>query len=143
MSASPSNGYTNYSRGAYAALLTNDNDLETIYTEQEVEAVDTNNGTSVEQTGSNGYILHQFKNFVGANTSCQLHWEGQTTLAAHESTVYLQIYNQTLDRWDTVTYNARVNQDRDFEIIGEVRDLSDYKTSENTISCRVYQLSPA
>lgn len=141
MSASPSNGYTDYSRGAYASLLTNDNDLETFYTEQEVEGVTNNDGTRVDQTGANEYIIHQFKNFVGANTECQIHWEGQSSLAAHESTVYLQIYNQTYDRWDTVTYNATRAQDKDFEMIGELRDLTEYKTAQNLISCRVYQLS--
>lgn len=83
-------------------------------------------------------MIHQFKNFVGDETACQLEWEGKTTFAPSSSTVYLQIYNIILTQWDTVDSDNTSNVDTDFSLLAEVADLTNYKQN-GVISCRVYQ----
>ena len=101
-SASPSLGYSQYTRGDLVALPGNDNDLETTYIAQDETDVSTKNDVRVDQTATSQYMIHQYKDFVGANTTCQVEWEGQVTLAPSSSTVYLQIYNQNTTTWETI-----------------------------------------
>lgn len=140
-SASPSAGYSVYTRGDYADLPTNDNDLESTYTETDETNVATKNDVRVAQTGTSQYMIHQFKNFVGSQTSCQVECELQTTLAPSSSTVYLQIYNRNTSAWVTIDSDNTSGADTDFTLIAEVADLTNYKDASNVISCRVYQLS--
>jgi hypothetical protein len=138
-SPSPSPGYTGYTRGDEVALPGNDADLETNYSGDDVTNVATKNDVRVDQTATQQYMIHQYKNFVGANTTCQLEWEGQTTLAPSSSTVYLQIYNRDTTTWDTVDSDNTSNADTDFVLLADVVDLTNYKDARNVISCRVYQ----
>jgi hypothetical protein len=139
VSPSPSPGWEHYTRGDYAALPGNDNDLETAYSTQDYTDVDTNNEVRVAQTATSEHAIHQFKDWVGAETSCDLEWEGQTTLAPTSSTVYLQIYNQNTTTWDAVDSDNETGADTDFTLSGNIADLTNYKTASGTISCRVYQ----
>jgi hypothetical protein len=141
VSASPSIGFSNYTRGNYAALPANDNDLEVAYTAQDETDVSTKDDIRVGQTGVLEYMLHQFKDFVGSNTACQVEWEGQTSQAPSVSTVYLQVYNRTTGEWDTIDSDNTSNVDTDFSLLAEIPDLTNYKDASNVISCRVYQLS--
>jgi hypothetical protein len=141
VSASPSIGFSNYTRGNYVALPGNDNDLEVTYTTQDETDVSTKNDVRVGQTGVLEYMVHQFKDFVGSNTSCQVEWEGQTSQAPSASIVYLQVYNRNTTTWDTLTSNNTANIDTDFNMTAEIADLTNYKDASNVISCRVYQLS--
>ena len=138
-SPSPSPGWANYTRGDENALPGNDDDLENVYSEQDYTDVATKDDVRVEQTASDEYALHQFKDYVGGSPSAYLEWEGQSDLAPSQSKVVLQIYNQNTTTWDDVAENNAENADTDFVLEGNIADLTNYKTPQNTISCRVYQ----
>jgi len=139
ISPSPSTGYTGYSRGNYVALPANDDDLETAYSGQDVTDVSVSNNVRVVQEATEEFMIHEYKNFVGSQGSCQLHWEGQVTLEPSTSTVYLQIYNRDTTTWDTVDSDNTSPVDTDFVLIADVADLTNYKNSSEVISCRIYQ----
>jgi len=139
VSPSPSTGYTDYTRGNYAALPTNDNDLETAYSAGDVTDVSSKNDVYVDQSATNGFMIHQFKEFVGEQVACQVEVEARSTLGCNLSTTYLQIYNHTSGDWDTIDSDNSTAADTDFSLISDVADLTDYKDSSNVISCRVYQ----
>lgn len=116
-----------------------DTDLETDYDGGDITDVATKNNVRVDQTGEDEFVIHQFKNFVGAESSCQLEWEGQSDLAPTTETVYLQIYNRNTPAWETVDSDSATAKDTDFILIAAIADLTDYKDGSNVISCRVYQ----
>jgi len=101
--------------------------------------VSSSNDVLVGQDATSEFMIHEYKNFVGANSSCQLHWEGQTTLEPNVSTVYLQIYNRDTTTWDTVDSDNASLADADFLLVADVADLTDYKDVGNLVSCRIYQ----
>lgn len=140
-SASPSTGYTGYSRGNYAELPANDDDLETVYSAQDVLDVASNDETRVGQVATGEYMIHQYKNFVGANTDCTLLWEGQSSLAPSASIVKLQIYNRDTPAWEDVDTDDTTGANSDFELTGVIADLTNYKSTSNVISCRIWQLA--
>jgi hypothetical protein len=134
-------GYQAYTKGDYAALPANDNDLEVGYTAQDETDVATSNNVRVGQTATLQYMIHQFKDFVGANTYCSVEWEGQTSLAPNLSTVYLQIYNRTSGLWEDLDTDNASAPDTDFILTANIPDLTDYKDASGIISCRIYQLA--
>jgi len=140
LSPSPSPGWQNYTKGDYAELPANDNDLENLYTAGDVLNVDTKNDIYAEQTATSQYAIHQFKDYAGANTSCNLEWEGQTNCSPSLSTVFLQIYNRVSESWETVDSDNTSPANTDFSLTANVADLTNYKDASNVISCRVYQL---
>ena len=139
VSPSPSPGWSNYTRGNYDILPTNDNDLETAYTAGDVTDVSTKNDVRVAQSATDEFAVHQYKDYVGASGSCNLEWEGQSDLAAGSSTVYLQIYNRNTTTWDTVDSDSTSAANADFSLTATVADLTNYKDAGSVISCRVYQ----
>lgn len=140
-SASPSTGYTGYTRGNYASLPINDSDLSTSYSAGDVTDVATDNSVRVSQSAVGEYMLHQFKDFVGSATHCVLTWNGQSSLAPSTSGVYLQIYNQNTTTWETLDSNTSAGASIDFTLSAPVSSLTNYKDGSNVISCRVYQLA--
>jgi len=138
-SASPSEGYQGYTRGNYDVLPANDDDLETAYTAQNLIDVATKDDVRVGQAAVQEHMVHQYKDYIGANNFCTLEWEGQTTLAPTSSTVYLQIYNRNTTTWDTVDSDNTSSADVDFILTGTVADLTNYKDVNSVISCRIYQ----
>jgi len=138
-SSSPSVGWEGYTRGSYETLPTNNNDLETAYIAQDYLDVDDDDTVRVAQIGTGPYLLHEFKDYMGTNTSCTLTWNGQSTLAPSSATVYLQIYNKNSGDWDAVDSEDGVAANTDFNLTGNIADLSDYKQTDTTICCRVYQ----
>lgn len=84
-------------------------------------------------------MIHEFKDYTGGNTFCNLEWEGQTTLAPTSSTVYLQIYNRNTLTWNTVDSDNTSNADTDFVLSADIADLTNYKDVNAVIVCRVYQ----
>jgi len=131
-------GYTGYTRGDEATLPTNDTDLETAYTAQNVTDVATDDGVRVGQTGTLQYMIHQFKNFVPVSSTL-LNWNGQSSLAPSASIVRLQIYNRNTPAWETVDSDNTTGANTDFDLSGNIADLTNYKDAGNVISCRVYQ----
>jgi hypothetical protein len=139
-SASPSTGYADFTRGDYAALPGDDTDLETAYTGQDETDVATENSVYVGQTMMGEYAIHQFKNFVGGNTTCSITCKGRSDLAPSSSTVTLEIYNRITTTWDELDTESGVGASEVFTLSANVPDLTNYKDASNVISCRVWQL---
>jgi len=89
----------------------------------------------------NEYSIHQYKNYVGTATKCTVEWEGQSDIAATTSVIYLQIYNRSTNEWDTLDSNTTIVANTDFIFRKGISDLTDYKSLNGYISCRVYQRS--
>lgn len=141
ISASPSIGFTQYSRGNYAVLPTNTNDLETLYTEGEEITVENQDGQLVGQEGALEYMVHLFKVFVGENTYAQIECVAQSDLAPNLSAVYLQIFNNLSSLWETLDSNNTAHANQDFSFFETIEDLTNYKDDQNVVVCRVYQLA--
>lgn len=139
-SASPSEGYALYSRGENITLPTGDSDLTTLYSTTEETTVANRNNEYVGIIGGGDYLLHQFKKFVGGETTCKVEWEGRSSLAPSTSTVYLQIFNYT-SAWETIDNNNTAPANTDFELEANIPDLTDYKDPSGVVVCRVYQLA--
>ena len=131
-----------YTRGDEVTLPGDDTNLETFYSDQDITDVATKDDTRVGQTGKDMYMLHQFKDYIGAITRIKLEWEGQTSQDPSVETVYLQIYNRDTTTWDTVDFDNSSAVNTDFILTADISDLTDYKDSNNVISCRVYQSAP-
>ena len=139
VSPSPSPGHADYTRGDYIALPGDETDLETDYTPQNVTDVSTIDGTRVDQTATGEFMIHQFKNFVGAETSVTVTSVSQSTQALSTSTAYLQIYNLNTTTWDAVDNDNTTAANTNFTLEGDIADLTNYKDDSNVITCRVYQ----
>jgi hypothetical protein len=140
-SASPSYGYAGYTKGDYAVLPADDSDLEVNYTGSDVTNVSSKNDVYVDQTATEEYILHQYKNFVSVANSCDIEAELKSSLAPTLSTVYLQIYNRDSSTWETIDSDNTSSADTDFILTASVVDLTNYKDATEVISCRIYQLA--
>lgn len=136
-SASPSAGYQDYTRGNYATLPTDDADLETAYSAQDITDVATKDDVRVSQGAIDQFAIHQYKDFAG--NSGTLEWEGQTNCAAFLSTVYLQIYNRNTTEWETLDSDDTTAADTDFTLTANVADFTNYKDGNGIISSRIYQ----
>lgn len=100
--------------------------------------VATDNATRVAQSGSSGFVIHQFKNYATANVA-NITWNGQSNVACGTKTVYLQIYNRNLNQWDTLDFDDATVADTDFDLIATGVLLTNYKDANNVVACRVYQ----
>jgi hypothetical protein len=138
-SPSPSPGWENYTRGDYANLPADDTNLETNYIAQDYLDVDSINFVYVDQTATAQYAVHQFKDYVGAN-SCTLDWWGKSNYAPSASKVSLEIYNRLTTTWTEVDFDNATAANTDFELTANIADLTNYKDGSNVISCRVWQL---
>lgn len=114
--------------------------MTTAYNEQDYLDVASSNDVRVAQGGSaTQYILHQFKDYLGASTKCIFYLECQSNYAPSLSTVYLQIYNRNLEQWETLASNNSAAADTDFILSASVGDLTNYKDGNTIVACRVYQ----
>lgn len=137
-SPSPSAGYQGYSRGVYVSLPSGVADLTTLFSAQDVSDVGSDNNVLVSQLGDSGYVVHQFKDFAGANTKCIISWTGKTTLPASASGVTLQIYKVSSATWETIATNTSAPADTKFTLSAGIANLTNYK-SGGVITCRVWQ----
>lgn len=128
-----------YTRGDEVSLPGNDNDLENVYSLSDVTDVQSSNNVRVAQTGTNQYMLHQFKDYIGSASACNVSWEGQTTWPPSSSTVNLQIYNRNTTTWETIDSDNTSSVNTDFQLSANIADTTNYKDSNGFISCRVYQ----
>jgi hypothetical protein len=139
-SPSPSMGYASYSRQAADNLPNNDSDLETLYSEQEEANASVRDNTRVAISGQGKYLIHEFKNFAGSQTTCKVEFEGRSTLAPSGTPVYLQIYHTT-NGWETILTNSSSPANADFEMEVRLANLTNYKDGGGIVACRVYQLA--
>lgn len=122
------------------ALPAGDSDLENIYTAQEVIDVSVDDDIYVDQSATDQYAIHQYKDFSNASNSCTVLWKGQTNCPPTLSPVALQIYNQTSGLWETLDSDNTSNINTDFILTAVVSDLTNYKDGDSLVACRVYQL---
>jgi hypothetical protein len=141
ISPSPSAGYAEYSRGVYATLPLNDNNLSTLYSAGDVATVATDDTNRVIQAGTLQYMVHQFKNFVGTETKRLVFSDLQSSLAPSASPIVLEIYNRVTTTWVELVRNDVLPANIDFSLTKNVMDLSAYKDASNVISCRIWQLA--
>ena len=87
------------------------------------------------------YSVFQFKDFAGTSNVTDLIWNGQSNIPCSTSAVYLQVYNQNTNIWETIAFNNSAEADTDFDLTAHIGDLTAYKDAGNFISCRVYQLA--
>jgi hypothetical protein len=88
------------------------------------------------------YMLHQFKKFVGdIHDDPTILCKGRSTLAASLSTTYLQIFNHHTNLWETLDSDNHTAANTDFRLAGDILDFTNYKDSDQVISCRVWQLA--
>lgn len=109
-----------------------------MYTAQDIIDVATSDDVRVGQDGSDGFVIHQFKDYVsltGAVFTCELRTNYDPAL----SPVRLQIYNQVTPGWETIDTDNTSAPDTDFTLQAGVADLTEYKDARSVVSCRVYQ----
>jgi hypothetical protein len=134
-----------YTMGDYASLPSNDTDLENGFTEANYASVESDDGDRVPQT-ANGkeYALFQFRDKFDEQQAISVTWNGRSSQAPSESTVFLQIYNRNSNLWENLDSESSVGADTDFDLAGsQSTDLSYYFNDANWVSCRVYQESKA
>lgn len=141
ISASPSIGFTQYSRGNYAVLPTNTNDLETLYTEGEEITVENQDGQLVGQEGALEYMVHLFKVFVGENTYAQIECVAESDLAPSMSSIYLEIFNWGSVQWEIIDSNNTSSANEPFTFFKTSEDITNYKDATQVMTCRIYQLA--
>lgn len=112
-----------------------------LYTEQEEEQIYKRDLTQVSQVGTQKYMIHQFKRFISPQIVGKIEWEGMTTLDPTLSPVYLQIFNQITNLWETIATNNDSCTNDNFELEGDIDNLTNYKDADNIVSSRVYQLA--
>lgn len=141
-SASPSLGLEDYSRTAVDAdhlLPSDDTDLATIYTPIEVQKVANIDGVFVDQDGTDQWMIHQYKNFIGISTALMLNWKGRSTLSTQTSPIYLQIFNRNSNLWQTVGSDTLTGPNVDITLEATILDTSFYIDDNKVIASRVYQ----
>jgi len=141
-STSPSGGgpgTKNYSRGEYVSLPSDDSDLSTYYTEEEITEVGLNNSVRIDQETTGKYAIHQYREQAGSATSGSFIWNGQCSLAPSASIVKLQIYNFDTPGWEDLDSDNASDPDIDFDLQGVIPDLENYKSPTNEVVCRVWQ----
>jgi hypothetical protein len=129
----------NYSRGNYASLPSGVDDLENVYTEQEMTDIVDDNSVRITQDATSEYAIHQYKNDVGTYPSGIFRWNGQSSLAPSSSPVVLQVYKVNGTTWETKDTKSTGDADTDFDLSFSLADLTDYKDGDGIVTCRVYQ----
>jgi hypothetical protein len=141
LSPSPSPGYVDYTRGEYANLPPDTSDLAIAYSDAEKIHVEETDGIAVGQVGTLTYMLHQFKRFVGNQALFEIEWSGSTTLDPGLSPVYLQVFNQHTQQWETIDSNRSAEEGITFELEGKVSNVPVYLDADGVLAYRVYQLA--
>lgn len=134
-----------YSRDNLAALPADDDDLTTAFASPaDYNAVASNDGTTVDQSGTEGYALFEWKETATGNSGT-FTWKGESTKAPSESKVQMQIYKRTgtgAPVWEDVTdaFDDSTAADTNFTISGTVSPLGDYKAGvTNEVALRTWQ----
>ena len=134
----------NYTRGKELTLPTDDSNLTTAFLPSEYVDVATDDDVFVEQCARDAldpYGIFVWKDKHTTNTkvilsTCKL----KTSIAPSTSAVYLQIYNQTDDVWETLDSDGATIANTEFTLSGtQSNDLSKYYSDEFWVHHRIYQ----
>jgi len=120
----------------------NDDDLLIAFTAQDEADVAAHDYEYVAQPATiNQYAVFLFKDQHTNNTDkFKPTWIGMADHAPSISTVYLQVFNRTFLRWDTIDSNSTAGSREEFTLTSWVdTNLDQYYDSRCVVSCRVYQ----
>ena len=115
-----------------------------MFTSSEYIAVESINNiyTSQNTTIVGNYSIFEYKDFIGSINSVFIIWVGRTSLAPVLSTVYLQVFNNTTQSWETLVSNNITAADINFTLSATIsNNLNDYFDEFQRVICRVYQRS--
>jgi len=132
-----------YTRGDYAVLPTNDDDLENSFSIEEVKNVRLDDNIYTLQTADGEYAIFQFKNRHSNNTDpIAVTWKGKSSLAPSSNAIKLQIRDRVTGggQWVDMDTNNTASVDEEFTLEGTITtSLSNYYDANNWVSFRVYQ----
>ena len=130
--------------GKYLNLPADDSNLDTSFICTDYAKVAVDDNIYVQQCARDTldpYAIFEWKNQNTSNldtitSTCKL----KTSIAPSVSTVYLQIYNQTDDVWETLDFDNTSNADVYFVLSGvKIGDLSKYYNGLFWTTHRIYQ----
>jgi hypothetical protein len=141
-----------YTKGAYENLPLYDSPLKVTYPHSGYTDVLTDNDIYVSHTcaTTNYYVVHHFQDVSDANVdNFSVTWIGKSSKSATTASVCLQIYNQTLSTWETVSVNNTATAGFEFTLASTLATpavtLTDYylrdayNASVYWLNNRVYQ----
>lgn len=129
-----------YTRGDVVTMPSDDSDLETEFSTSDYDDVDADDATRVSQEATGEFAAFLFKDKHTQQEQVSVTWNGQSSRAPSDSTVYLQIYNRNTPAWETLDSNSSAAANTDFDLSGIVSsDLGYYFDANFWIACRVYQ----
>ena len=123
-------------------LPTTDADLETPFTAEDYTNAATDDTLFTIQTATSEYSIFLFKDYAGTQANATPTWKGKSNYAPSSSKVSLQIYNYADNQWDDVIENNAVGAGDEFTLTKSIPLEDHYKSANNIISCRVWQLGP-
>lgn len=130
-----------YSRGDYAVLPLNDDDLEHLLTGSEYTDILTDNDVYVGQTATGQFAIFLSKN-QGADDKgiILVECKAKSDLAPSSSTVYLQIYNRNSGDWENLDSDNVTAADTEFPLSGiQSANLGYYYDANYWVVHRIYQ----
>ena len=132
-----------YSRESASDLESDDTALATTFSEQDYTDVESDDNVYVDLQGTARYMKFLFREFNENKSGTQkftITWKGKSSVAPSTSPVYLQVYNRTLEQWETLASNNTSPANTKFTLTGtQSTNLGDYYDSNYVISVRVYQ----
>lgn len=132
-----------YSRESASDLESNDTALATTFSEQDYTDVESDDNVYVDLQGTARYMKFLFREFNENESGTQkftITWKGKSSVAPSTSPVYLQVYNRTLEQWETLASNNVSSANTKFTLTGtQSTNLGDYYDSNYVISIRTYQ----
>lgn len=137
----PASYVAEYTRGDIADPVVDDSNLETAFLAQDYTDVESDNDVRVAQTASDPeHTVFLFKNKNDAQEKISVTWNGKTSRATSQATVFLEIYNRIGTAWEVLDSETVVGADTDFTLEGsQTTDLGNYYDGDFRISCRVRQ----
>jgi hypothetical protein len=129
-----------YTKGDASTLPTTTAELSTRFIQADYNSVSLDNSVRVSQIISqNGMFLFKAK-APPSSTQVTVTWNGQSTIAPLQSTVFLQFYNVNTTTWTTFKQNNTAVANDDFTLTDTISSgLADYIDTSNFFNIRVYQ----
>ena len=127
--------------GDESILPIDDTNLENAFLCTDYSKVSLDDNIYVGQTSDGEYAIFEWKNKSDNNVSVIIvQWKGKSSRANTDSTVYLQIYNQTDNQWEVLDSDNITIANTEFILNGlQSINLSKYYDESNWVVCRVYQ----
>jgi len=131
--------YQDYTRESVSPLPSGEDNLATLFSDQDYLDVATVNSVYVDQMSANRYAVFLWKDNVSVMPFV-VTFIGKSTRATTLSTAYLQIYNIDGSTWETIDSDDVTSAGTDFTLTaGILTNLSNYIDASGWISCRTYQ----